>query len=213
MPGVLIVEDHHLVRTGLRNILEAAGDITIVGEAESGEAALRIHRERTPDVILMDISLPGLSGIETSQRILAADRNARIVVLTAHDEPPFPGRLLDMGALGYLTKACEARELLGAIRAVCDGRRYIGSEIAQQLAISLLPGATDSPFAELSGREMEVTLMLTRGMNSGAIAEKMSLSPKTVATYKQRIYEKTGVSTEVELLKQAIRHGILPNET
>jgi len=206
---LLIVEDHHLVRTGLRNIITDAGGIEIVGEAESGERAIQLNREREPHVILMDIGLPGLSGFETSERILAARPDVRIIVLTAHAQPPFPARLLDMGAAGYLTKACDAEELVRAIRKVHDGERYIGSEIAQQLAVSLLPGAPQSPFQELTPRELEVALMLARGMKPTEIGKRMNVSPKTVSTHKYRVYEKLGVDSEVALLREAIRYGVI----
>lgn len=209
MIRLLIVEDHHLVRTGLRNIITDAGGIEIVGEAESGERAIQLNREREPHVILMDIGLPGLSGFETSERILAARPDVRIIVLTAHAQPPFPARLLDMGAAGYLTKACDAEELVRAIRKVHDGERYIGSEIAQQLAVSLLPGAPQSPFQELTPRELEVALMLARGMKPTEIGKRMNVSPKTVSTHKYRVYEKLGVDSEVALLREAIRYGVI----
>lgn len=209
MPSILIVDDHDLVRTGLRGILEGTGDLTIAGEAGSGDEAIRLNRELAPDVILMDVGMPGLSGFETTERILAARPDARIIILTAHGDTPFPATLLDLGARGFLTKDCAAGELLAAIDAVCQGRQYIGSEIAQQLAISLLPGQERSPFESLSGREMEVVLMLTRGMELTEIAETMSLSRKTVATYKYRVFDKTGVDNEVELLREAIRHGVI----
>lgn len=212
MIRLLIVEDHHLVRTGLRNIIRDAGGIDIVGEAESGERAIQLNRERMPDVILMDIGLPGLSGFETSERIMAARPEVRIIVLTVHAQPPFPARLLDMGAAGYLTKACDADELLRAIRCVHQGQRYIGSEIAQQLAMSLLPGTPRSPFQELTPRELEVALMLARGLKPSAIGQRINVSPKTVSTHKYRIYDKLGVDSEVALLREALRHGLIEAE-
>lgn len=209
MIRLLIVDDHHLVRAGLRNIIDTAGGIEVVGEAESGEDAIRLNRELQPDVVLMDIGLPGLSGLETSERILQVRPSVRVIVLTAHAQPPFPARLLDMGAAGYLTKACDAQELVRAIRRVHDGERYIGSEIAQQLAMSLLPGTPRSPFQELTPRELEVALMLARGMKPARIAERINVSPKTVSTHKYRIFDKLGVDSEVALLREAIRHDLI----
>jgi two-component system invasion response regulator UvrY len=209
MIKLLIVDDHHLVRTGLKNIIAGAGGIEVVGEADSGERAIRLNREVRPDVVLMDIGLPGLSGFETSERIMQARPDVRVIVLTAHAHPPYPARLLDMGAAGYLTKACDADELIGAIRKVHGGDRYIGSEIAQQLAMSLLPGTPQSPFQELTARELEVALMLARGMKTGKIAERINVSPKTVSTHKYRIFEKIGVDSEVGLLREAIRHDVI----
>lgn len=212
MTSILIVEDHDLVRTGLKNILSAEPGLKIVGETSTGEEAIRLARDLEPDVILMDVELPGLSGLETTERILKVQSRVRVVVLTAHSEPPLPARLLDIGASGYLTKACSARELVNAVKAVARGERYIGSEIAQQLALSLLPGTPQSPFQELTARELEVALMLTQGMKPPSIAEVIKVSPKTVATHKYNIYEKVGVSSEVELLRLALRYGLVKPE-
>jgi len=209
LTDILIVEDHDLVRTGLKNILAAERDLKVVGEAASGEEAIRLCRELQPDLVLMDVGLPGLSGLETTERILKAQPAIRVIVLTAYSEPPLPARLLDSGASGYLTKACDAAELLRAVRQVRLGERYIGADISQQLAISLLPGTPQSPFQELTSRELEIALMLTQGMNMQAIGKTLHVSPKTVATYKYRIYDKIGVSNEVELLRMALRHGVV----
>lgn len=206
---ILIVDDHDLVRTGLKNILADAGEMELVGEASTGEDAIRLARQLEPEVVLMDVGLPGLSGLETTERILKAQPDIQVIVLTAHSEPPLPARLLDIGATGYLTKACDARELINAVRTVARGERYIGSDIAQQLAISLLPGTPQSPFQELTARELEIALMLTQGMKMQSIAEVVNVSPKTVATYKYRIYEKIGVNSEVELLRMALRYGLV----
>ncbi len=212
MTRILIVEDHDLVRTGLRNILTSAGDLEVVGEAASGEEAMRLSRDLAPDIILMDVELPGLSGLETTERILRVQPQIRVVVLTAHSEPPLPARLLDIGASGYLTKACDAKELINAVRAVARGERYIGAEIAQQLALSLLPGTPQSPFQDLTARELEVALMLTQGMKMPVIAGVINVSPKTVATHKYKVYEKVGVTSEVELLRLALRYGLVKPE-
>src|SRR6056297_553264 len=212
MIKLLIVDDHHLVRTGLRNIIDDAGGIEVVGEAGTGERAIQLNREKSPDVILMDIGLPGLSGFETSERIMNARPSVRIIALTAHTKPPFPARLLEMGAVGYLTKACDAAELVTAIRKVHAGERYIGSEIAQQLAMSLLPGTPRSPFQELTPRELEVALMLARGLKPSEIGKRINVSPKTVSTHKYRIYEKLGIDSEVALLREALRHGVIEAE-
>lgn len=209
MTKLMIVEDHDLVRTGLRNILEGVAGLELVAEAANGEDAIVLARQHRPDVILMDVGLPGLSGLETTERILKTQPDIRIIILTAFTEPPLPARLLDIGASGYLTKACDARELIVAVKAVSRGERYIGSEIAQQLALSLLPGTPQSPFQELTARELEVMMMLTQGMKMNAIAEVINVSPKTIATYKYRIYDKVGVNSEVELLRLALRYGLV----
>ncbi|NBB93401.1 MAG: response regulator [Gammaproteobacteria bacterium] len=209
MADILIVDDHDLVRTGLKNILAGENDFTVAGEAATGEEAIQLARKLEPDLVLMDVGLPGLSGLETTERILKAQPDIRVIVLTAHSEPPLPARLLDSGASGYLTKACDAGELIRAVRQVAGGERYIGADISQQLAISLLPGTPQSPFQDMTSRELEIALMLTQGMKMQSIGEVLNVSPKTVATYKYRIYDKAGVSSEVELLRLALRHGLV----
>lgn len=212
MIKLMIVEDHELFRTGINNILAKFDNIEVVAETSNGEDAIRLARQLEPDVILMDVGLPGLSGLETTERILKTQSDIRVIVLTAHAEPPLPARLLDIGASGYLTKGASADELVSAVQAVHRGERYIGSEIAQQLALSLLPGTPASPFQDLTGRELEVTLMLIQGMKANSIGEVLKLSPKTVATHKYRIYDKVGVRNEVELLRLAIRYGLFKPE-
>lgn len=208
MIRLMIVEDHELFRTGINNILREVNYVDVIAEAASGEEAIRLSRQLEPDVILMDVGLPGLSGLETTERILKTQPDIRVIVLTAHADPPLPARLLDIGASGYLTKGASAQELISAIRAVHRGERYIGSEIAQQLALSLLPGTPASPFQDLTSRELEVTLMLIQGMKASSIGDVLKLSPKTVATHKYRIYDKVGVRNEVDLLHLAIRYGL-----
>jgi len=212
LADILIVDDHDLVRTGLKNILAGEKGFKVIGEAATGEEAIQLARKLEPDLVLMDVGLPGLSGLETTERILKAQPDVKVIVLTAHSEPPLPARLLDSGASGYLTKACDAGELIRAVRKVAAGERYIGADISQQLAISLLPGTPQSPFQELTSRELEIALMLTQGMKMQSIGEVLNVSPKTVATYKYRIYEKVGVSSEVELLRQALRHGLVSTD-
>lgn len=209
MIKVMIVDDHDLVRTGLRHILSQCNDIEVVAEAASGEDALRDVRGCKPDVILLDISMPGLSGFEVCDRLNKNYKQGKVIILTAHAKEPYPSRLLEAGASGYLTKSCAAEELQNAIRKVSKGNRYIGSDIAQQLAIAMLPGSEGSPFEDLSAREMEVVLMLIQGMAMQDIADALSLSPKTVATYKYRVYEKLEVTNEVSLTRLALEHGLL----
>lgn len=209
MIKVMIVDDHDLVRTGLRHILSQCADVEVIAEAASGEDALREVRNCNPDVMLLDISMPGLSGFEVCDRLHKHHKDIRVIILTAHAKEPYPSRLLEAGASGYLTKSCAAEELQNAIRKVSAGQRYIGSEIAQQLAIAMLPGSKGSPFEDLSAREMEVVLMLIQGMAMQDIADALSLSPKTVATYKYRVYEKLGVMNEVSLTRLALEHGLL----
>ncbi|MGD2130767.1 MAG: response regulator [Lysobacterales bacterium] len=209
MIRLLVVDDHELVRIGLRHILAEYPGIEIAGEAADGEAALRMNREIDPDVVLLDISLPGLSGFEITTRLKQSCPDLGIIILTVHEQPPYPAQLLEAGASGYLSKGCPATELVEAIREVAKGGRHIGSKIAQQMALNMVPGGAASPFDELSAREMEVMLMLTEGMKIADIAEIMHLSPKTVATYKYRIFEKLNTRNDVDMTRMAMRYGVV----
>ncbi|MGA9574518.1 MAG: response regulator [Lysobacterales bacterium] len=212
MIQILIIDDQALVRTGLRHILDQSGEVTQITEASSGEAALSRCRKKRPDVILLSINLPGLTGFEITRKLKRTHPDARIIVLAVHAKPPYPTRLMDAGASGYLTRDCEAEEFLHAIKVVASGQRYIGSKAAKQLALSMLKGsASESPFEDLSAREMEVMLKLTDGRRIPDIASLMCLSPKTISTYKYRILGKLGARSEVELVRMAMRYGLLEN--
>ena len=210
MVQILIIDDQALVRTGLRHILDQSSDISEIREAKSGEAALSRCRRFRPDIILLSINLPGLTGFEITRKLLRTQPGARIIILAVHAKPPFPSRMMGVGASGYLTRDCEAEELLQAIKVVSGGQRYIGNEAAKQLALSMLSGSgKDSPFEDLSAREMEVMLKITDGRRIPDIATLMSLSPKTVSTYKYRILGKLGARSEVEMVRMAMRYGLL----
>lgn len=209
MIRVALVDDHELVRTGFRHILSREADLEVVGEGASGEDGIALARRLAPDVILMDLHLPGISGLEAIERITRAGGRTRLIAVTAQDEQPFPRRALEAGASGYLTKACPADELVRAVRAVARGGRYLSADIARELALAALPGATLSPFEALSKRELEVALHLARGGDLQGIAKLLSLSPKTVATYKYRLFEKLEVDNEVALAQIARRFGVL----
>jgi len=209
MIQILIIDDQALVRTGLRHILDHSNEITKVAEATSGEAALQRCRKFRPDVILLSVNLPGLTGFEITRKLKRIHPKVGIIVLAVHAKPPYPSRLLDAGASGYLTRDCDAKELLQAIRVVAGGQRYIGSEAAKQLALTMLSGTKESPFEDLSAREMEVMLKITDGRRIPDIASLMCLSPKTISTYKYRILGKLGARSEVELVRLAMRYGLV----
>ncbi len=210
MIQILIIDDQALARTGLRHILDQSNEIINVTEVSSGDAALNCCRKTCPDVILLSVNLPGLTGFEVTRKLKRTHPGAKIIILAAHAMPPYPARLLDAGASGYLTRDCEAEELLQAIKIVAGGQRYIGSEAAKQLALSMLSGsANESPFEDLSAREMEVMLKITDGRRIPDIASLMCLSPKTVSTYKYRILGKLGARSEVELVRMAMRYGLV----
>ncbi len=209
MIRLLIVDDHELVRVGLRQILADYPSIEIVGEAGNGETAIRLNRELWPDVVLLDICMPGLSGLETTTRLKQARPALAVLILSVHETAPYPERLMEAGASGYLTKGCPVTELVQAIRTVASGGRHIGSTVAQSMALGMLPGTSTSPFDELSAREMEVMLMLADGHRLADIASTMHLSPKTVATYKYRIFEKLDTRNDVAMTRMAMRYGIV----
>ncbi len=198
MIRLIMVDDHELVRTGFRLILAQHGDIQIVGEAATAEEGLRMIRSLKPDVALVDVHMPGMTGIELTERAMRAELPTRIIVLTVITDARFPRRLLEAGALGYLTKGCSTGELLNAIRLVAAGRRYLAPDVAQQLALATIDGR-GSPFEALSSRELEVAMMLVRGQPIFRIADLLHLSPKTVSTYKQRLMTKLEVNNLIAL--------------
>ncbi|AVP98772.1 hypothetical protein C7S18_16990 [Ahniella affigens] len=209
MIRLLIVDDHALVRTGFRLILSSHADIELIGEAENGEDAVRLCRELRPDVLLMDMHLPGISGLEACSRILRNQPEARIIALTAQDAMPVPKKFLEAGALGFLSKACPAEELLRAIRRVASGGRYISPDAAQAIALEAATGKQGNVLDLLSRRETEVVMALAKGEAMGEIADRLHLSVKTIATHKYNACEKLGVHNDVELAHFAIQHGLV----
>ena len=209
MIHVLLVDSHELTRAGLRRILEECPAIGRVTEVDSGEKALRSCRSTPPHIVVLDSCLPGLSVFEVTARLARIGPGAHVIVLAEHAKAPYPTRLLDAGARAYLTKDCPSRELLEAVEAVYRGQRFISAEAARQLALSILPGTAESPFDELSARELEVMLKLTEGKRIPDIASLLCLSPKTVATYKYRIYDKLGTRNDVDLVRMAMRYGLV----
>lgn len=206
---VFIVDDHGLVRAGFRMILSREVDIEVVGEAESAEEALPQIRRLAPDVVLCDLHLPGLSGIELTERLVRGDCGSRIVMVSVLEDGPLPRRVMEAGACGYVAKACDAVELLRAVRDVARGKRYLSSAIAQGIALSGLQGGGASPFDALTKREMEVALLLNQGMRQEAIARRLSLSAKTVNTHKARLFEKLGIRDTVALARLVGQHGLV----
>jgi len=209
MINVLLTDDHELVRTGIRRLLEDSKQVNIVGEAECGEDSLLMAQSLKPDVILMDVNMPGIGGVETCRRILQRNPKQKIIVLTVHNEQTFPKRLLEIGAKGYLTKECGLDEMIKAIKQVNSGGSYIASSIAQQLALSLLPGNDLNPIDKLSRREFQVMLMISQGMTNIEISDKLCLSPKTISTYRLRLLEKLDAQNEVDLIRIAVEQGMV----
>lgn len=206
---VFIVDDHALVRTGFRMILGAEPDLEVVGDAESAELALAQIRKLKPDVVLCDLHLPGLSGLELTERIVRGGDEVRVIAVSVLEDGPMPRRLLEAGARGYVGKGCNAAELLKAVRDVAAGKRYLASNIAQELALAQLQGDSDSPFDHLTPRELEVALLLNQGLRQGAIAKRLSLSAKTVNTHKAHLFEKLGIHDTIALARLASQYGLV----
>jgi two-component system invasion response regulator UvrY len=211
MIRVVLVDDHELVRSGFSLILAGQPDIEVVGQASNAEDGLRLVRKVKPDVALVDVHMPGMSGLELTERVQRADLGTHIVILTVVQDAQFPRRLLQSGALGYLTKGCAADELLQAVRTVARGQRYLDAAVAREMALSAVDGEA-SPLESLSSRELEVALMLARGLAVNEIAKQLHLSAKTVSTYKQRLFEKLGVQHTIALAHVLSAHGLLSDQ-
>ncbi|MEA3275518.1 MAG: response regulator [Pseudomonadota bacterium] len=213
MIKVFLVDDHELVRTGIRRILEEAGNIEVVGEAADGDTALKAARKAMPDVVLMDVNMPGMGGIEATRRIVRLLPDVKVIALTVLDDDPFPARLNEAGAVGYLTKGCPAKEMIEAVRTVHRGLPYVASSVARKHMLADWRGLASTPFEDLSSREMQVAMMILDGQRTQEISDALSLSPKTVSTYRQRIYEKLQVKTDVELTRLAYRHNLITDKS
>ncbi|MFV0456258.1 MAG: UvrY/SirA/GacA family response regulator transcription factor [Pseudomonas sp.] len=210
MIRVLVVDDHDLVRTGISRMLADVDGLQVVGQADSGEMALRKARELKPDVVLMDVKMPGIGGLEATRKLLRSYPDIKVIAVTVCEEDPFPTRLLQAGAAGYLTKGAALEEMIQAIRMVFAGQRYISPQIAQHLALKAFqPQSNGSPFDLLSEREIQIALMIANCQKVQTISDKLCLSPKTVNTYRYRIYEKLTITSDVELALLAVRHGMV----
>ena len=212
MIRVLLVDDHKLFRMGLRRMLEDCKGIRVIAEADSGETAVRFAREERPNVVLMDICMPGIGGLEATRRISRMELDIKVVAVTACDDNPFPMQVLRAGAAGYLSKGVGTDELVTAIRRVFVGKRYLSADIAQDLAVSAFDDHHESPFEQLSNREMQIMMMVVNCHKVNDISCNLHLSPKTVNSYRYRIFEKLNVSSDVELVLMAVRHGVVSQQ-
>ena len=193
-------------------LADVAG-IKVVGEAASGEDALKLVRDLGPDVVLMDAKMPGIGGLEATRKLLRNNADVRVIAVTACGEEPFPSRFLQAGASGYLTKGAAMDEMVKAIRLVHSGRRYISPDVAQELALKPFRQDSASPFDQLSEREMQIAMMIVNCQKVQEISDKLFLSPKTVNSYRYRLFEKLGINSDVELTLLAVRHGMLDVES
>ncbi len=209
MIKVLVVDDHELVRTGICRMLADTPEIEVIGQAESGEMAIDIARREHPDVVLLDVNMPGIGGVETTRRLLQSVDGVKILAVSGLAEEPYPSLLLRAGAKGYITKGAPMAEMVRAIKKVMQGGKYFSADIAEQIASSYLSEQAQSPFDLLSEREMQVAMMVVNCVSAQEIADRIFVSVKTVNTYRYRIFEKLNVDSDVKLTHLAIRYGLI----
>jgi len=205
---IILVDDHAVVRSGLRRLLELKNTIEVVAEAESGEQAYQLYGEFKPDVVVMDISMPGMGGLESAKRIIKRDPAAKIIIFSMHETVSFASQALKAGVRGYVTKTGAADDLLTAVTEVARGKTFLSAEIAQKIALKTLMG-DDDPLHQLSSREFEVFRLLADGKRIEDVADMLKISQKTVANYYTMIKQKLGVSSPIEMVRLAIRHGLI----
>lgn len=208
MIKVLIADDHHLVRTSIAHLLNEECDIKVVGEVDDGESAVAQCRRLKPDIVVMDIRMPGIGGLEATRRIHRTMEDVKVLILTAHIEDSALRLMLEAGAIGFLSKGADTSEMTDAIRQVFHGKRYVSQEIAQRLALSHFTDE-DNPFRHLSHRELQIALMIVNCQRVQDISDRLHLSPKTVNTYRYRLFDKLQVATDVELTHLALRYGLV----
>ena len=215
MVRILVVDDHDLMRMGLVRMLDDVDGFSVIAEAGSGEEAVKMARKLSVDVVLMDVKMPGIGGVEATRRLLAVNESLKVIAVTSCDGELFPSRLLQAGAVAYLTKKAQPDEVIKAINVVMSGKSYVSQEIAQQLALKHtgLMEATGSIFSKLSDRELEIAMMTVKGERPAAIADKLNVSPKTINSYRYRIFDKFDITNDVELVHLAIKHGVFDLDT
>ena len=193
MIKVLLVDDHSIVRSGIRSLIENDSEIEVVAEADNGEDAIEKVKSHSPDVVLMDVNMPGMGGVEATAKICKKYDSIKVIALTSYGDGPVPKQLFKAGAKGYITKDCSVEEILSAIRAVCAGKKYIATDVAQKL----------------TSREFQIVMMLIEGQSTQDISEILHLSPKTIHTYKYRVFDKLRLKNDVELTRMAMKHGLI----
>jgi len=212
MIRVVIADDHTIVREGLKQLLQASADLEVVGEARDGHEVLQRIRESEFDVLLLDMSMPGRSGMDLIKQVKNERPKLRVLVLSMHQEHQYAVRAIKAGASGYLTKESASKQLVSALRKVAAGGAFITPEVAEQLALSAMPSAEGPPHASLSDREFQVLKLLVSGKTISAIAAQLNLSVKTVSTHKTRLMEKMGIGNQAELVRYAMRHRLIDEQ-
>ncbi|MGJ0485887.1 MAG: response regulator [Methylomicrobium sp.] len=209
MISVLLVDDHQLVRTGIQALLNSDDEIQVVAVADSGEQAIDMVGKLAPDVVLMDVSMPGIGGVEASRRILRQNPDVKIIGLSAYNDGPIPQQLLKLGVLGFISKSSSSDEMICAIRKAIEGQRFLCSDVANNLAFQSLLDNHQSPFGKLSQREAEIVTLILQGKTIQEMAEMLAISSKTVNTYRYRLYDKLKIKNDVELTRLAVKFGHL----
>lgn len=209
MIKVLVVDDHDLVRMGISRMLADDTDIEVIGEADSGEQAIKMVKSTIPDVILLDVNMPNIGGVETTKRIRQFNNSVKILAVSSVSTQPYPSMLLKAGVNGYITKGTPLEDMIKAIKKLYQGGKYFSSDVAEQLADMLLTDKEESPFERLSEREKQVAMMVVNCQSPQQIADQLFVSVKTVNTYRYRIFEKVGVDSDVKLTHLAMRHGLI----
>jgi two-component system, NarL family, invasion response regulator UvrY len=209
MVTVLVVDDHNVVRQGIAKLLSTTSNIKVAGEAKSGEEAIDFLRKKSAHVVLMDLKMPGIGGLEATRRILQHNPAQRILILTVVVEDPLPSKILNLGAAGYISKEAGIKEIAQAIATVNVGKRYIMPKIAQDLAIKSATNNSKSPLDLLSDRELQIMIMIAEGLKTQYIADKLCIAAKTAHSYRYRLFKKLGINSDVELTRLAIKHGLV----
>ena len=212
MIKILVVDDHDLVRIGFVRLLSDIDGFSVVGEADSGEKAVSLARELKPDIVLMDVKMPGIGGLEATKKLINAHSQIKVIAVTAVDDSMYPSRLMQAGAYGYITKGTGLSEMVTAIKSVASGKHYMSNSVAQQMALKSYTNDTASPFERLSERELQTALMIANGQKAQTIANTFNVSPKTVNSYRYRIFDKLQINSDVELALLAVKHGVLDLE-
>ena len=209
MIKILLIDDHVLVRAGIREMLQEVKGLTVVGEAGTGNEGIELARKLNPDLIVLDLKLPDLSGLEVTQKILRSHSEVKILVVSAIINDLFLFRLLEAGAHGYITKDAKQEEFIQAIKSVIDGKTVISPQLAKRLALAKADYKNNNIFAEISDREMEVMMMVIRGIPVKEMAQRLNISHKTIHSYRNRIFEKLNVKTDLAVTLLAIHHGLI----
>lgn len=213
MTKIVLADDHDMVRMGLVRMLQDVPGYEVVGEAKTGEEAIQVAKKSQPDIVLMDVKMPGIGGVEATKRILSYHPNIRIIAVTSLSDDMYPERLIKAGAKGYVTKDEGFDEMHTAIKAVMAGQIYMSGEVARRMALKSCGATKSSPFESLSEREMQTTILIAGGTKVQAIADTFCVSPKTINSYRYRIFEKLNINSDVELALMAVKHKILDIDT